>query len=736
MCIDLLLSRLKAKPWYQNNVVKVATLSPRSPRYKDLEIDLSPVVKKFLATRGITKLYTHQTEAITKIRDGYNVIITTSTSSGKTLSFLIPILEEMSKNPHSRALLIYPLKALTNDHYKLLQEIKELNFKAGIYDGDTPSDRRSEIREYANIILTNPYELHHVLTYHYKWSNFFRNLKFVVLDEAHVYKGVFGSNVSNLIYRLKRIINYYSALPQYILSTASIGNPVEFAHKLIGEDFIHIGGYKDGSPQPRKDIILWNTVNSPLSYLQQVKEITQELINLNIRTLCFVKTRRNVEFLCSWMEDRKREIASYRAGYLPDIRRRVESNLKNGKLKVVMATTALELGIDIGVLDAVLILGFPGSISSFWQQAGRAGRANKPAIIFFLGLHDALDQYLLNHYEILLNPEFEVLNIAPFNPYIYSRHLICASSELPLKRKELSGYAQEMVTSLSQAGIVGKTPQGYIYIGGGRPQEFVSLDNFSQDVVEIVVEGKILEVIDYYRALRETYPGAVYLNQAKTYIIESLDLDKKRAIAREEKVDYYTQAIEDEEVSIIEIKSNKKLKFLNINYGWCQITHRILGYKIKKAGQVLTYKPLDLPPLEFNSATLWLEIDENLERKIPQDLNYAGGLHGLEHLFVGLAPLIACCDRNDLGGRAYPFYSNLGKPCIFIFEAFPGNVGIVENLYSRIEEFLEMAFIRIKECHCHSGCPSCVLSPKCGNNNQPMDKQCARFILSLFFELL
>jgi len=731
--MNLLLSRLKAKPWYRDNIVKIATLPPRLPKYKDLEIELSPAVKKFLASRSIAKFYSHQAETITRIRERRNVIITTSTSSGKTLSFLIPILEEISRNSSTRALLIYPLKALTNDQYKLLQEIKELNFKVGIYDGDTPSDRRSEIREYANIILTNPYELHHVLAYHYKWSNFFRNLKFVVLDEAHVYKGIFGSNVSNLIYRLKRIINYYSASPQYILSTASIGNPVEFAHKLIGEDFIHIGSYKDGSPQPRKDIILWNTVNSPISYLQQVKEITQELINLNIKTLCFVRTRRNVELLCSWMGNRNQEIASYRAGYLPDVRRQVESNLKSGKLKAVMATTALELGIDIGALDAVLILGFPGNISSFWQQAGRAGRTNTPAIIFFMGLQDALDQYLLNHSEILLNPEFEVLSIAPFNPYIYSRHLICASSELPIKIEELSAYGQEMVTSLSQTGIVGKTPQGYIYIGGGRPQEFVSLDNFSQDVVEIVVEGKVLEVIDYYRALRETYPGAVYLSRAKTYIIESLDLDKKRVIARQEKVDYYTQPIEDEEVSIIENKSRKKLKFLNINYGWCQITQSILGYKIKKGNQILAYKQLNLPPLEFNSATLWLEIDEDLKKEIPQHLDYSGGLHGLEHLFVGLAPLVASCDRGDLGGRAYPLYPQIGKSCIFIFEAFPANVGIVENLYSRIEEFLEIAFTRIKECDCQGGCPSCVLSPKCGNNNQPMDKECARFILDLLF---
>jgi DEAD/DEAH box helicase domain-containing protein len=623
---------------------------------------------------------------------------------------------------------------LTNDQYKLLQEIRELKFKAGVYDGDTPGDRRPEIRENANIILTNPYELHQILPYHYKWSNFFRNLKFIVWDEAHSYKGVFGSNIANLIFRLKRILNHYSVYPRHIISTASIGNPVEFAVKLSGENFIHIGINQDGSPQPRKDIILWNTVNSPLSPLRQAKEIVQTLIKLNIRSLCFLKTRRNVELLYSWLDEEKEIVAPYRAGYLPKVRREVESKLKSGQLKAVLATNALELGIDIGSLDAVLIFGFPGSISSFWQQAGRAGRGDKPALIFYLALQDALEQYLINHYEILLDPEFEKLNLTPHNPYIYSRHLVCAASELPVKKEELDSPGREIMENLHNSGVVGESSRGYIYVGGARPQAFVSLENISQDVIEIVVDGKILEVMDYYRALRETYPGAVYLNQGKTYLIQELDLDKKRDIAREENLDYYTQAIQEEEVTITEPKDNIRRGLFKINFGYCEIKEKISGYKIKKGNEVLAYKRLDLPHIEFTSASIWIEIEEEIERAIPSQFDYPGGLHALEHLLVGLAPLIASCDRDDLGGRAYPLYPELGKSCIFIFEAFPGNVGIAEILYTRRDDFLDMAFTRIKECGCSDGCPSCILSPKCGNNNQPMDKQCAIFILNLFFE--
>ena len=734
MSLPLLLSRLKAKSWYQGNILEVKTIPPRPAVYTEMDMEFSSPIRRFLDSRGIPRFYNHQAQMIAEILNNRNVIITTSTSSGKTLGYLVPILEEICRNPSSRALLIYPLKALTNDQYRLLQEIKELSFKAGIYDGDTPGEKRPQIREHANVVLTNPYELHQILPYHYKWSNFFRNLKFIILDEAHTYKGIFGSNIANLIFRLKRVLKNYSAHPQYILSTASIGNPVEFAVKLVGEDFIHIGINQDGSPQPRKDIVLWNTTTSPISSLTQAREIIQELIKLDLKTLCFLKTRRNVELLCSWMGEYRDVVSAYRAGYLPGVRREVERGLKSGELKAVLATNALELGIDIGMLDAVLILGFPGSVSSFWQQAGRAGRKGNPAIIFYLALQDVLDQYLVTHPEVLLDPVFEKLNVTPDNPYIYSRHLLCAASELPLTKEELNSQGREVLRSLSQAGIVGESPRGYIYIGGGRPQAFVSLENISQDVVQIVVAGKILEIIDYQRALREVYPGAVYLNQGRTYIIESLDLDKRRAIGREERVDYYTQVMEEEDVSILEAKDSKRREFLSINFGYCQIKQTILGYKVKKGDEVLAYRELNLPHLEFTSAGIWIEIDEEVERVVSGEFDYPGGLHALEHLLVGLAPLVASCDRGDLGGRAYPLYPQIGKPCIFIFEAFPGNVGIVENLYSRIEEFLEMAFIRIKECHCHSGCPSCVLSPKCGSNNQPMDKHCARFILDLLFE--
>lgn len=729
MQLEEILKEIKSQNWYQKNLVQVKNIPSRSALFGQLKIELSDEVKAFLKRKGITELYLHQIEAIEKIIAGENLIITTQTSSGKTLCFLIPILQAIVEDKTARALLIYPLKALSNDQYMLLKEIKELNFSAGIYDGDTPASKRPYIRENANIILTNPYELHQVLPYHFKWSKFFKNLKYIVIDEAHRYKGIFGSNISNLIHRLKRILNYYCAKPVYVLSSASLGNPLEFASKLTGEKFHHIS--YDGSPQAEKIILLWNSKSSDPSYLLQVKQILLQLIEHGFKTLCFLKSRRNVELLKSWLKPYNDKIASYRAGYLPQVRREIEKGLREGKIEAVLSTNALELGIDIGELNAVIITGFPGSISSFWQQAGRAGRREKKALIFYLGLEDALEQYLLNHPEILLDPKFENANLEPRNPYIYARHLLCASSELPLQEEEIPPDKKEVIKKLEDKKLISHTTHGYIYTGGGRPQGFVSLENISDDSVELIVEGKVFETMDYQRTLREIYPGAIYLSQGKSYLVKKLDLKNKIAELKAKEVDYYTELIKLEEVKIKEKFKCIKDSLYSLNYGFCEITENYIGYKVKKFDHVLGFKELDLPESEFLASTIWIELALEVRKKIQtQGLDYEGGLHALEHLLIAIAPLIASCDRNDLGGRAYPVYPDTGSPCIFIFESYQGGVGIAERLYLEFDKFLNIALNHIKNCSCESGCPSCVLSPKCGNNNTPMDKSSAISILS------
>ena len=725
------MAKIKSRFWYQNNIVDFRQFPARPPKYKKPEFRFSTPLQKFLEKKGIQSLYLHQVEAIENILQGRNVIITTSTSSGKTLSYLIPILETLSREPATRALLIYPLKALTNDQRLVLKEIKEINFEAAVYDGDTPAQRRSFIRNEANIILTNPYELHQVLPYHFKWQEFFRNLRFIVIDEAHKYKGVFGSNVANLIYRLKRILDYYAVQPVYILSSASIGNPAEFAFRLTAEKFYHIS--EDGSPQSRKVLLLWNSKNSRLSYLEQVKEIFSELINSGFKTICFLKTRRSAELIKSRLGPEKEYVASYRAGYLPEVRREIEAKLKSGQIKGVLSTNALELGIDIGELDAVVIAGFPGSISSFWQQAGRAGRRQKEALIFYIGLDDALEQYLLNQPQILLQPEFEKMNIEPHNIYIRSRHLLCASSELPLKEDEIKDSERNILNTLLKKGFLSRTSRGYIYTAGGRPQGYVSLDNISEDSVELLVEGKVYETMDYARALRELYPGAVYLSQGKTYLIQKLNLKDRIAEAEEKKLDYYTELVQQEEVELKEVFKSRSAVNYTLNYGLSEIKESFPGYRIKKFNQVLGFKELNLPELKFNASAIWLELDSTVREAVQaKKLSYAGGLHALEHLLIALAPLIASCDRNDLGGRSYSIYPAAGSSGIFIFEGYQGGVGIAERLYNEFDRFLDTAREHILNCKCENGCPSCILSPKCGNNNIPLDKSAAIFILSYF----
>jgi DEAD/DEAH box helicase domain-containing protein len=739
-----IIEALKKYKWYRGQIVHTKIIPAKFGEYGELSPPLSPSLQNYLTSKGIKKLYSHQSDSIKKIREGINIIITTGTASGKTLCFNLPILERLEKDKGATALYLYPLKALTNDQLKVLKEMErflEIKFESesgsiepAIYDGDTPKERRASIREKSRIILSNPYELHQVLPYHYKWENFLKNLKFVVIDEAHRYKGILGSNFALLIRRFLSVCEVYGSSPQFILSSASIANPIEFAEKLTSKSFELID--EDGSPRGRKFFLFWN----PSEYKErsvhvQTKDLLVHSVKNNLQTLCFVVSRRLSELISFWIknEEPKLRISSYRAGYLPLERREIERKLRLKELEGVVSTTALELGIDIGGLDCVIISGYPGTIASFFQQAGRAGRKTQDSLVIFIGFEDALDQYLLKYPEVLLSGNFENAVIDLSNPYILSGHLLCAASELPIKKdnyQSLGPIIREILESLQKENLVRETPEGYIYCGKERPQQVVSLDSISSQQVKVVCEDQILETLDLQRAYAAAHTGAVLIHQGESYIVEELDLKNLKAKVKKEEVDYFTESIDIDEVKTIEEEERKIFRDFSLFLGKVEVQDKYIGYKIKKYEQVVNFVQLNLPLIIFQTMGLWFGLPVHLRNECEfRGLDFAGGMHAVEHAMISISPLLAMCDRRDLGGVSYPFYPETGKALIFIYDAYEGGIGISEKLFETFKALVQMTHNLIKDCECEEGCPACILSSKCGNNNRPMDKEAALYIL-------
>ncbi len=732
--IKKLIKKIKSENYYKGQILNIIKLEKKEPVFAD-NLSFIPEIKKYLDYYEIKKLFSHQEIAISEIRKGNNIIIATPTASGKTLAFDIPVLEEIKKNNKTTALFIYPTKALSNDQLNTLLNIKKitsLDFEADIYDGDTPSDKKKILREKANIIITNPYELHQILPYHWKWKKFLSNLKFLVLDESHRYRGVFGSNIALLLRRLKRILKLYNSKPQFIISTASLANPEEFSQKLTGESFILID--KSGAPSGKKYIIFWDSSFFPKkNVITQTKDLLLTTTSENFQTLCFTTSRKLSELIRIWANKEKKniEILSYRAGYLPEVRRDIEKKLKNNEIKGVVSTNALELGIDIGHLDIIIISGYPGSIISFWQQAGRAGRKMQESAIFYLPYEDALEKYLLKNPDILIDMNFENAIISLDNQNILTGHILCAASESPLIDKNHFDDidCENIINKLNEKGLLTKTSKGFIYSGSIRPQDIVTLDNTGGKSIKIKVDGKILEKISLNRAFNEAYPGAVFLNQGQTYIIKELNVEEGVAYAKKENVDYYTEVLKDEQVKIIEIIKNKEFKNYKLFFGKVSVTEIYKSYRIKKSGQVISYETLNLPPLKFISESVWVELGDHIKGKtIKSGFDFDGAIHATEHSLIALSPIFAICEPDDLGGVSYPVYEN-GKSTIFIYDAFEGGIGISKKLYEIFPLLKEKTYDLVKNCQCENGCPYCVYSSKCGNNNNPIDKYGAVIIL-------
>ena len=748
------LHHLTTQATYRSQIVHIEHIPPRDAIHAELDKPLDTNLKNCLNKRGLLPLYTHQVEAVNKTREGKNVIVSTASASGKTLCYNIAVIETILNEQRACALYLFPTKALAQDQLHELQDLLCTSLKiegVATFDGDTPQAERAEVRKHARIILTNPDMLHiGILPNHSSWSRLLRHLKYVIIDEAHIYRGVFGSHVAGVLRRLRRLCHLYGSTPQFICCSATIANPGEHAEKLVGLPFEVIDN--DGSPHGGKDFVFWNppiideTKSTRRSANSEATNLFSELVSQNIRSLTFTRTRRLTELIYTYSRQKLTEtnpalagrIKPYRAGYLPEDRRQIEQELFSGQLLGVVTTTALELGIDIGDLEATVLTGYPGSIASTWQQAGRSGRGREKSLSFLIGLDNPLDQYFMHHPEAFFQKNFENALINPDNHYILSAHLLCAAWEWPLNSDDEeifgSAFAQER-TELVKQGIF-KERRGRYYVSPriAYPAQNINIrSSFGQNLAIInTATGSLLETIESRVALFQVHPGAIYLHQGDTYLVTELDLASRTACVVPTDVPYYTQAKDLTDLHVLRVIRSKNCGPTRVFLGEVEVTTTVIGFKRKAqfTEEVIGEEPLDLPPQHFPTVALWFDLPPGISDKLMSaQLDFAGGLHAAEHAAIAMLPLFALCDRNDIGGVSTLFHPDTGKAQIFIYDAYPGGIGIAEKGFDLIKQLWEATLKEIIECPCLDGCPSCVQSPKCGNNNKPLDKKGAQMLL-------
>ncbi|MCL4500086.1 MAG: DEAD/DEAH box helicase [Chloroflexi bacterium] len=725
-------------------------LPAKPARYAEPEEPLAAEIVERLAGVGIKRLYAHQAQSLDLVRAGRHIIVTTGTASGKSLCFNLPVLEALLADPKARTLYLFPTKALAQDQLRSLS-VLGLS-QAATFDGDTPVEARSEIRKEGRLVLTNPDMLHRgILPSHKRWATFFMNLRFVVIDEAHALRGAFGSNVANVFRRLRRICAYYGSSPQFILTSATIANPGEHAAALTGLDVAVVSG--DGAPRGRKFFLLWNpplldqVSGKRRSSSAEASAILASLVRQGLRTICFSKTRKSAELVFKHARDFLSDdadlaaaIAPYRAGYLPEARRQIERALFSGDLVAVSATNALELGIDVGTLDAAVINGFPGTITSAWQQAGRAGRREGDSIAVLIAGEDPLDQYYVRHPEYFFARNVEEAVVDLENAYINREHVACAAYELPLTDSDqafFDGSLDTTIQALDEAGVIKRSSGKAFYAGRDFPAGNRSIRGSSGSEYRIIDEtGRLIGTVDAERALFDVYPGAVYLHQGETYVIGELDLATHVAVASRSSVDYFTQLKVDTNLWIDRGVSKRDISVLEVSFGRVTVESAIIGFqkKLVGSGEALGFEALELPPLRFQTEAFWFTTPPGLDIGLLPKA-FAGGLHAVEHTAIALLPLHAMCDRWDVGGISTPLHHELDRPAVFVYDGYAGGVGIALRGFGRADGLLEAVLAHLRACPCDAGCPSCIQSPKCGNLNDPLDKGAAITILKHILQL-
>jgi DEAD/DEAH box helicase domain-containing protein len=719
---------------------------------EDPPADLHPDVLAALGRAGIERLYSHQTRALHAAWDG-PLIVTTGTASGKSLCFNLPTLEVLCRDPHARALYLYPTKALAQDQARALARFGLGDrLRPAIYDGDTPRQARVQIRRRAGVVLTNPDMLHlGILPHHDSWANFFANLAVVVIDEAHVYRGVFGSHVANVMRRLRRVAAAYGTAPRFLLASATIANPRELAERLTGLEGVGLID-EDGAPAPQRQVAIWNppltdaSLGARRSALGEAAELLARLVRDGVRAICFMKSRKGVELLARLVrEELEREdpaladlVVPYRAGYTPQQRRELEGRLMRGELRAVITTDALELGIDIGELDAAVVVTFPGTVASLRQMWGRAGRRGRGLAVYIAG-EDALDQFFCRHPDEFLERPVEGAILDHESPQIHLAHLLCAAFEGPLSSDDAEilgprweAYA-EMLLHRGQL----RRKQGNTYVprrADAYPAAAVSLRSASPDSFAIVdiSSGELLGTTEAARAFSTVHQGAIYLHLGRSYEVQELDLDQRRALVAPFDGDWYTQPKRVTDTAIESVLDRRETLGVALSFGEVSVTDTVLAYQRRRLSDhgPIDLVTLDLPETSFSTQALWFELTPDaVPGEEGRQETALGALHAAEHAQIAVLPLIAMCDRWDIGGLSTNLHPQTGVPTIFIYDGHPGGVGLTRAAFLRFEELCRDAHRLIAECPCKAGCPSCVQSPKCGNLNEPLAKDGARLLL-------
>jgi DEAD/DEAH box helicase domain-containing protein len=693
---------------------------------------------------GIRGLYSHQGEAIEKVRGGKNVVIATPTASGKTLTYNLPVVERLLQDPGGKALYLFPLKALEQDQLKAFREFVQpfqiqFPFKAEIYDGDTSSYRRKKIRESVPpVLISNPDMVHlSLLPFHAQWETFFRNLRFVVIDELHTYKGIFGSHLTQVLRRLERVCDFYGSSPQVIACSATIANPKAFAEKLTGLPFEAVT--HSGAPRSGRHFLFLNPNTSPYTL---AAKLFLDCIDGGFRTLAFTQARKITELLHAWVlkdrPDLRGKVSSYRAGFLPEERREIEAKLVSGDLLGVISTSALELGIDIGGLDVCILVGYPGTVAATWQRGGRVGRADRESLIALIAQPDALDQYFMHHPQDFFGRGFESAVVDPDNSVVVSKHLVCASAEIPLRTDEsiipVQNYAPLLDQLVSEGELLRSASGREWFSHRLNPHRLVDIRSAGEGFTIFEEETKrLIGQISVPRVYSECHPGAIYLHRAEAYLVTRLDQGKREAWVKAVDVDYYTRALSEKETEILSVVKTQPFPHFTACYGRLKVTERVRGFEKRRIfGQdLLSVHDLEMPSHIFETMGLWIILPGEMAQRFKEEgLHFMGGIHAVEHASIALFPLFALCDRNDVGGICYPHHPQLEKPAIFIYDGYPGGVGLADYGYGVIEELLRKTLGLIRDCPCLDGCPSCVHSPKCGSGNKPLDKGAAEFVLA------
>jgi DEAD/DEAH box helicase domain-containing protein len=701
------------------------------------------LVERLMAA-GIDRPWCHQVIAADLAHAGSHVVVATGTASGKSLTYLLPVLSVLRADPTARALYLSPTKALAVDQLRAINTLGLDGVRAATYDGDTPREQRDWVRAHGTLVLTNPDMLHHgILPQHARFRALFHGLRYVVIDECHAYRGVFGSHVAQVLRRLRRVCDLYGAHPTFVLASATVANPAVSAGRLVGLPIAAVT--EDTAPHGPVSFALYEPPFSPImgehgapvrrSSTAEAGDLLADLVLEDARSLAFVRSRRGAELiaaaarraLSSVDPQLVKQVAAYRSGYLTEERRLLEAGLQSGALRGVAATSALELGLDVAGLDAVLVVGFPGTLASVWQQAGRAGRAGQAALVVFVARDDPLDSYLVHHPEALFGRPVEETVLDPTNPYVLAPQLECAAAELPLTESDVSLFegAGPVLADLVERGRLRRRAGGWFWARHGERPEANLRGGGS--VVALIEEatGRLLGTVDEFAAHRTVHTGAVYLHQGESYVTSELDLDAGLALLAAADPDWTTSARELTDIHLIRRLASSSGRDVELAFAEVDVTTQVVGYLRTSVttGAVLDEIPLNLPARQLvTRAVLYAVEDPLLQRSRLSGSEVPGAAHAAEHAAIGLLPLFATCDRWDIGGVSTALHPDTGRATVFVFDGHPGGAGFAERGHARAAAWLAATRDAVAACECPTGCPSCVQSPKCGNGNEPLDK--------------